>query len=435
MKEIQPQYDLVLRDQEYIIYCNDQPLLTQKGRHFAHTSDRLMKNLLTDLQSAPDSDPAGITQALLFGIYKDQLDDPGDFILDGFDTVAHTDPFICMKTGERKPGLNEARTLTVSAGITENSMDLAFWSFSSILKNLNTFIEENIGNAELLEDQDHPLILLLRQRYIALPPEKRSALQILLLCHNSGFVLPFLFVSGRLSVSEYAKGVLALHLSNPVADLHTTDQQRESLHPAIVKIRQQEPGQDGFSGFFADGAVVDDFLSFFSLPVSSEKQTRELIAAGESGKLEFKSTLRWDLKQEKTNQAIERASLKSICAFLNAIGGTLIIGVRDDGSIEGIESDKLLNDDRFLLHLWTLIRTCLGRDVSPYIQTRLEKINEKTICIVTCSPGLRPVFLRQPGFPEEFYIRLGPSSASLDISEALKYIADRFGNQAIGNRQ
>jgi Putative DNA-binding domain len=135
-------------------------------------------------------------------------------------------------------------------------------------------------------------------------------------------------------------------------------------HPAILKIMEQEQGQEGHARFFDDGAVVQDFLSFFSLPVSSEKQTREMIAQGESGKLEFKSTLRWDMKAGKTNPAVERASLKTICAFLNATGGTLLIGVRDDGSIEGIESDKLLNDDRFLLHLWTLIRTCLGRDVS-----------------------------------------------------------------------
>jgi hypothetical protein len=36
------------------------------------------------------------------------------------------------------------------------------------------------------------------------------------------------------------------------------------------------------------------------------------------------------------------------------------------------------------------------------------------------------VFLRQPGFNEEFYIRVGPSSNAMDISEALKYIADHF---------
>jgi hypothetical protein len=38
-----------------------------------------------------------------------------------------------------------------------------------------------------------------------------------------------------------------------------------------------------------------------------------------------------------------------------------------------------------------------------------------------------PVFLRQPGADEAFYIRVGPSSNAKDISEALKYIEDHFG--------
>jgi predicted HTH transcriptional regulator len=144
--------------------------------------------------------------------------------------------------------------------------------------------------------------------------------------------------------------------------------------------------------------------------------------------IEFKSTLRWDIRAGKTNPAIEHSCLKTISAFLNSSGGTLLIGVRDDGSIEGIETDRLPNEDKFLLHLWTLIRNCLGKDFSPYIQTRLEKTCEKTVCIVSCLPSSRPAFLRQPGFDEEMYIRVGPSSNALSISEALRYIEDHFQN-------
>ena len=103
-----------------------------------------------------------------------------------------------------------------------------------------------------------------------------------------------------------------------------------------------------------------------------------------------------------------------------------MIGVRDDGSIEGLESDNLKTDDRWLLHLWTLIRTSFGKDVTPNIHTQLEKIDGKTICLVRCSQSSRPVFLKQRGFEEEFYIRIGPGSAAMVVSEALKYIADHF---------
>jgi len=151
-----------------------------------------------------------------------------------------------------------------------------------------------------------------------------------------------------------------------------------------------------------------------------------LISQGENDKLEFKSTFRWDLRQNKKNPAIEHAALKSMAAFLNSEGGDLLIGVADDGSILGVEGDNFLNDDKFLLHVWTLIKTSMGQDISPYIKTSLEKFDDKTVCRVHCLRSPKPVFLRQNGFDEMFYIRIGPSSGNLEISEALKYIGEHF---------
>ena len=394
------QYDLVVNDQQYIIYHQDQPLKTKGGNIFSHSNERMMKHLLTGFQLGDDQKPDGVTPAKLFEYYKD-LNESEDFLNHDFEKIAAADPFIILKTsGEKKFVKHEITESARSVEADELRINLAFWSFSSILKNLNTFIEENIQHSEILEDHENPLIFILKQQYLQASQEKKSAVQLLCKVHQTGIVLPLLLIYGKLTLSEYAKGVFSLQ---------TRDGNPKNL-----------------SLLFTETAIVSDFLSYFELPVSSGNEVREMIAAGEGIQIEFKSTLRWDLRAGKTNPAIERASLKTICAFLNSNGGNLIIGIRDDGSVEGIESDKLANDDRFLLHLWTLIRTCLGRDVSPYIQTKMEKIEEKTICVVSCSRSNRPVYLRQPGFDEEFYIRLGPASASLDISEALKYIGDRF---------
>jgi hypothetical protein len=65
-------------------------------------------------------------------------------------------------------------------------------------------------------------------------------------------------------------------------------------------------------------------------------------------------------------------------------------------------------------------------DIGQFVDISIENIDNKDVCKIVCSRSTRPVFLNQKGFGEEFYIRLGPSSASLEISEALKYIADRF---------
>jgi predicted HTH transcriptional regulator len=205
-------------------------------------------------------------------------------------------------------------------------------------------------------------------------------------------------VDGRISPSDYAKG--------------------------LVSLKMISPGQ--YETVLREAAEITEFLSYHNENQSYTHTLQSVILEGEGDHIEFKSTLRWDIRAGKTNPAIERACLKTIAAFLNSRGGILLIGVRDDGSIEGIETDKFPNEDKFLLHLWTLVRTCFGKDFSPYIRTTLEKSGDRTVCQVNCVPAVRPAFLRQPGFDEELYIRVGPSSNALNISEALAYIKERF---------
>ncbi|MFC1461881.1 helix-turn-helix domain-containing protein, partial [Verrucomicrobiota bacterium] len=153
---------------------------------------------------------------------------------------------------------------------------------------------------------------------------------------------------------------------------------------------------------------------------------RDLINMGETFALEFKSCLRWNLKTGKKDPAIEHANLKTIAAFLNSSGGTLLIGVRDDGSIEGIETDALTNPDKFARHFWQLVKARLGQDICPFIRTAFKDVDSKTVFAVDCVGSPKPVFLNQKQGDDEFYIRVGPSSAKLTIREALKYISQRF---------
>ena len=70
-----------------------------------------------------------------------------------------------------------------------------------------------------------------------------------------------------------------------------------------------------------------------------------LISKGENSELEFKSNLRWNKKTEKPDKNIELASMKTLAAFLNSDGGTLLIGIDDKGNIVGF------NEDRFNVRL------------------------------------------------------------------------------------
>ena len=70
-----------------------------------------------------------------------------------------------------------------------------------------------------------------------------------------------------------------------------------------------------------------------------ESELHELINRGESNTLEFKSTLRYDLEQQKVNKDLAKVIPKTLAGFLNAEGGMLLIGVADNGQILGLEND------------------------------------------------------------------------------------------------
>jgi len=160
------------------------------------------------------------------------------------------------------------------------------------------------------------------------------------------------------------------------------------------------------------------------LAENSMSDEEKLIAAGESEKLEFKSTLRWNLMADKADKAIENSALKTIVAFLNTEGGTLLIGVKDDGAVLGIEKDQFLNEDKFLLHFASLVNDRIGKHYVEQILSGLKEIKGKKILRVDCKPSPDPVFLKGNG--EEFYVRSGPSSVQLSTSEVLEYSRKHF---------
>lgn len=154
---------------------------------------------------------------------------------------------------------------------------------------------------------------------------------------------------------------------------------------------------------------------------SSEEKLLSLIDNGEDGESEFKSTMRWNLKSNKLGKEIELAWLKTVVAFLNSNGGILLIGVEDDGKIVGMEADNFQNDDKCLLHFNNLVKQHIGLEFSRFIHFEIKRVFGQQIFIVECIKSTDPVFLKNSK-DESFYVRSGPSSIKLSISEALKYI-------------
>jgi predicted HTH transcriptional regulator len=157
-----------------------------------------------------------------------------------------------------------------------------------------------------------------------------------------------------------------------------------------------------------------------------------LIAGGESVSLEFKQTMRWDTQLQKRSTQLLRANMKTVCAFLNSEGGTLLIGVANTGEPKGLEED--LNDmlerrtvDGFELRLRDALSRNLNPDPNLLVTLSFPYVTGIQICRVDVRASPRPVFLVARGGPTEFFVRIGNASHPVtDIRQAYEYFHDHW---------
>ncbi len=154
-------------------------------------------------------------------------------------------------------------------------------------------------------------------------------------------------------------------------------------------------------------------------------QIKDLISSGEGDNLEFKSRLRWDSRKNCSNKELEYRVVKTISGFLNTVGGTLLIGIGDDGKIVGLEDDYnslgKKNRDGFQLHLVEIITCHITEAFNDFWKIKFDNIDGKDICIVEVKRSPKPVYI-----DDKFYIRKTSSTRSLKIDEAHKYINYHF---------
>ena len=179
------------------------------------------------------------------------------------------------------------------------------------------------------------------------------------------------------------------------------------------------------------GLAVGFFLYFRN--TKSHQTFREnvlkMIAEGENNNVEFKQTLRWDVKERKLNKALEGVILKTISGFLNADGGTVILGVTDKRKIVGIGKDyKTLpkkSCDGFENHLSQLLIENFGLKIRKKITIDFAEFYKNQICIVGVGKNNEPVYLKD-GQDEYFFVRVGNGTRPLSISKATEYIKDHW---------
>jgi CheY-like chemotaxis protein len=203
---------------------------------------------------------------------------------------------------------------------------------------------------------------------------------------------------------------------------------------ANVKIVREalEPNLEGVSpafGFLEKSEIekLPEYVerAFEHATSESVPAVDRLIAQGENDHVEFKSSIRWDFDNNSANKHLREPIGTAIAGMLNGEGGTLLIGVADDGTVLGIEKDlqtlRKPDTDGFELALTDVVKTYLGLEYMACIQTRFEQVDEKQICVVSIEKSPAPVFLALGG-SHKFCVRMGNSTRSLDVRATMSYI-------------
>lgn len=162
----------------------------------------------------------------------------------------------------------------------------------------------------------------------------------------------------------------------------------------------------------------------------------DVIAEGESDELEFKATLRWDLEAGAVNRKLEEAIIKAVAAFGNAHGGSVLIGVDDEGQTLGLQHDyKSLGDDadrdKFERHLRGVLYQSLGKSfVTTKVKVRFHDLEGADVCQVDVAMAKEPIVVaskdRNGVVVERLYVRSGNASQEIPLSEVSAYLKERF---------
>ncbi len=258
--------------------------------------------------------------------------------------------------------------------------------------------------------------------------QEQKDLTVLLATKYNSQILAMLLVSGRCSPIEFAQSILQCegeeaHFEHSLGE---NPSQREIDGMAAFQWYNEtregraleemdEANLPRYNQLLADALVVNEYLELCSDPIL------EVIRSPETDKLEFKSSFRWDVRENRRNDdAIKGASLKTLVAFLNSGGGTLVIGVEDDGTVLGIEQDQYKNNDEFERSIVANIGQSIGSEFLDALKIRFHKVGNKEIISIECDSvhSLGSAFLKDEGY----YVRQGPQSVPLIGRQMLDHV-------------
>ena len=247
---------------------------------------------------------------------------------------------------------------------------------------------------------------------------------------NSNSLMNITFVSDHLNKRKIGSSAPALYIGDFSVE---NDQIGTTLKTHYIGVDGFGIESNDYNLFLKKRSewLYEELQKRLTLEVQETSTTsiEEIIKGGESENIEFKSTLRYDLKRHEINKKLEFIIAKTVAAFMNSNGGTLLIGISDDGEILGLENDfntlEKKNRDGFELQLIQVLKKYIGVEFSPYVKIAFETLNKLIVCIIKVSSSSVPVFVDDEG-KQEFFVRVGCSSQPLTRDEQSTYEKGHF---------
>lgn len=170
------------------------------------------------------------------------------------------------------------------------------------------------------------------------------------------------------------------------------------------------------------------------LPTVAPTLAETLIALGESETLEFKQTLRWDVHQRVVNKKLEDVVVKTIAALGNQRGGTLLIGVADNGDVMGIESDVRCsggNLDKYELSITALLNAHFPASFrTTKVKVTFPVVGPHQICRIDVEKSRTALYVKTAdksgAVAERLFVRSGNSSYEIPPSQLVAFVNERF---------
>ena len=255
-------------------------------------------------------------------------------------------------------------------------------------------------------------------------------------------------LSGRdtRAVSLTLDGLLKLIMPDPDADIADEDLEwalrlalecRRRVKEQQRRVGRSEFGNTQFSYFLGGGP--ERFVETLESRAAGTVEPKvvagaplsDVIEHGESEIVEFKATIRYDLETKGANNELIRGPVKTVAAYLNTSGGSLLIGVTDDKAVIGLANDlstlKRGDTDEFERVVRQALISAMGAEFSPFAEVSFPSVDGVVICRVDVGRSPKPVFItgRQG---KEFYIRSGNSNRPLDPEATHGYIEMHWGS-------